>query len=97
MIDWRAVFFGALWILGLSLVLTALSFANYRAAQQKRRWRDLLVAPKYQLLLNVGLSLFCLGWLDMATALWEQAIWGLLSISFGLQAWWTWRGAGKRE
>src|SRR5438270_2449851 len=34
LIDWRLVGFSALWIIGLSVLLAAFSFADYTAAQQ---------------------------------------------------------------
>ena len=91
LIDWRLVAFSALWILGLSLVLAAFSFADYTAAQQGARLRAVLGRPGYQAALNAGLLFFCLGLIGSGRAWWEQVLWAALAIAFGYQAWAAWR------
>ena len=87
LIDWALVGRSALWILGLSLVLACLSFADYEASQGKRRLREVLSRRGYQRGLHIGLALFCLGLIGSARAWWEAALWGLLAAAFAYQAW----------
>ena len=87
MIDWVSVGFGATWILGLSLILAAVSLANHLAGRDQRRLWDILTQGGFPVAVNLGLALFCLGWLDGADAAWEKALWGLLALSFAVQGW----------
>ena len=90
LIDWRLVGFSALWIVGLSIILAALSFGDYVAAQQRVRLRVVLAWPGYRAAINSGLVLFCLGLLGSSRAWWEQLLWAALVIAFGYQAWVAW-------
>ncbi len=87
LIDWRLVGFSALWIVGLAVVLAALSFADYRRAEARRRLRDVLRQPAYQLAVNLGLTLVCLGLTGSGRAWWEALLWGGLALAFGREAW----------
>ena len=87
MIDWVVVGFSALWILGLALVVAALSFANYQAGQQKRRFRQALGMPVCQIMIDLGLVFFCLGWVGGVSATWERIVWAVLALMFALQTW----------
>ena len=92
LIDWRLVGFSALWILGLSIVLAAFSFADYRASQAETKTRtlDVLKSSGYRAAINAGLLLFCLGLLGSARAWWEGLLWLGLAAGFGYQAWQAW-------
>ena len=85
--DWPLVGFSALWILGLSVVLTALGFADFHASREGRRLREVLARHAYQAGINLGLTLFCLGLIGSARATWERVVWALLSLAFALQVW----------
>jgi N-acetylglucosaminyldiphosphoundecaprenol N-acetyl-beta-D-mannosaminyltransferase len=85
MIDWPAVGFAALWMVGLGLMLAALSFTHYLAHEEKRRFTQALQRPGLLLMLNLGLSLFCAGWAVSAPSIAESALWGLLALVFGIQ------------
>lgn len=87
MIDWYSVGFGALWILGMGIVTAALSFANYMASQQKRRFRQALEMPAYRIMIDLGLVFFCLGWAGNLSAIWERILWAVLALMFAAQAW----------
>jgi hypothetical protein len=91
MVDWYLVGFSALWILGLSLMLATLSYADYEAYRRQARTRDVLAEPGYQLALNAGLSLFCLGLLGSARAWWERALWVVLALAFSVQVVRAWQ------
>ena len=87
MIDWYSVGFGALWILGLGLVVAALSFANYLAGQHKWRFKQALEMPACRIMLHLGLVFFCLGWAGGVSAVWERLLWAVLALIFVVQAW----------
>ena len=87
MIDWYSVGFGALWILGLGLVTAALSFANYLASQQKRRFRQALEMPACRIMIDLGLVFFCVGLAGGVSAVWERLLWAVLALVFALQTW----------
>lgn len=87
MIDWYSFGFGALWILGLGLVTAALSFANYLASQQKRRFRQALEMAACRIMIDLGLVFFCLGWAGSVSAVWERLLWAVLALMFALQTW----------
>lgn len=87
MIDWYSVGFGALWILGLGLVVAALSFANYLAPQQKRRFRQALEMAACQIMIDLGLVFFCLGWTGSVSGTWERIVWAVLALMFAVQTW----------
>lgn len=87
MIDWVSFGFGALWILGLSLVTAALSIANYLASQQKRRFRQMLEMPACRIMIDLGLIFFCLGWAGGVSAVWERLLWTVLALIFAFQTW----------
>ena len=87
MIDWVLVGFGALWILGLGVALAALSYANYLAGQDKRPFVQVLSLPGYQIVINLGLALFCTGWAGSVSTGWERLLWIVLALLFAWQAW----------
>lgn len=87
MIDWINVGFGALWIIGLSVILAALSITEYQRTTESISWRDALKRRGFQIAFNVGLMLFCFGWAGMTREVWEQVVWGLLGIAFAYYAW----------
>ena len=86
MIDWYSVGFGSLWILGLGLVVAVLSFSNYLASQQKRRFRQVLEMPACQIMIDLGLVFFCLGWIGSVSSTWERIVWAVLALIFAIQA-----------
>jgi len=91
LIDWRLVAFSALWITGLSVLLAALSFADYIASQRRLRTRQVLLQPGYQAALYGGLVLFCLGVGGASNVWWQQLLWVVLAAAFGYQTWTAWR------
>lgn len=86
LIDWRMVGFASLWIVGLAIELSVLGFVDYQAKERGERRRDLLRQPGYQIWVNFGLVLFCLGVLGSSRAWWEAVIWVLLAVAFGYYA-----------
>jgi hypothetical protein len=87
LIDWRLVGFSALWITGLSLMLAALSMADYAAAQAGSRVWSKLTEPGYQVALKTGLTLLCSGLAGNTSTVWELLLWLALAGVFAYQAW----------
>ena len=84
MIDWFGVFYNALWIFGLAIVLAALSYADWRRrlAVQKESFRHALSEPGLQAAVSLGFTLFCAG-LALGSAVWWQiAAWVALGLFF---------------
>jgi len=92
-IDWLDVGFGALWILGLSIGLAAVSFANYRSGMEKRKLWQVLGRSDFQFVLDLAAMFFCIGLVGSVDAIWERIVWGILAVAFGVQAWITWHRA----
>ena len=91
MIDWLALAFSALWILGLALVLATLSFASYQAHEERVRLRQALSQPRFSVPISVGLLLVCVGMSYGAQPLWQRFLWLLLAAAFAYDAWTSWR------
>ena len=87
MIDWYSVGFSALWILGLGLVVAALSFANYQAGQQKQRFKQARERPASRIMIDLGLVFFCLGLTGSVSSIWERILWAILALVFTVQTW----------
>jgi len=88
---------GSLWIIGLSVLLTAFGFADYEANRQGLRTRNVLRQPGYLTAVNAGLTLFCLGLLGSSRVWWERAVWTLLVLAFAYSTWQSWRKARGRQ
>jgi hypothetical protein len=86
MINLPAVVANALWVLGLSLALTALSWAHYTASQHQTRLRRELDHPAPRTALDAGLLLFCAGLAATSTRWWERALWLALALAWALLA-----------
>ena len=82
MIDFRSVAANALWILGLALILAALSWVYWVAARENVRFRVALNRPGVARGLDIGLMLFCAGLAATARTGWERALWGVLAVVF---------------
>lgn len=80
MIDWWGLARNALWILGLSLCLAALSMVSYRVRAERIYLRDALSKPGTQRALGLGLLLFCLGILVTSRTWWQLTVSGLLVV-----------------
>ena len=92
LIDWRMVAFASLWIVGLAVLLTAISFAYYNAQVRGGRLREELRMGGYQVAINGGLAFFSIGLLGSANTWWERIAWGLLTLAFLYYTFTSWRG-----
>jgi hypothetical protein len=87
MIDWVYVGWSALWILGLSVELSAISIAVYRSSERKLNLREVLWGKGFRSFLDLGMVFFCLGLFGLAGAWWERGLWGLLCAGFVFNLW----------
>jgi hypothetical protein len=86
MIDISAVAANALWVLGLSLVLAALSWARWVAQEEGARTRDVLARRGLRRAVDLGLLLFCAGLAATSRRTWERVVWGVLAAAWVVQA-----------
>ncbi len=93
LIDWGWVARGALWIMGLSLVLATCSYASWQSAQQHIALRKVLSRAAYQAAATTGLSLFAAGLAWGAVQFWERLAWIGLALAFAGWAFTGWRAA----
>lgn len=83
MIDWYFVFTSSLWILGLSIILAAFSWLDWRSNETRVSRRVLFKRPMWRVPANGGMVLVCLGLgLGRDVPWWERAVWGVLFVSF---------------
>ena len=76
MIDWFALLASAIWIVGLSILLTVFGFA--RAAREKST-RQMLAQPHFRVAMMLGLALFALG-MGLSVGAWfERVGWGVVT------------------
>ncbi len=90
MIDWLRLSFNALWIAGLTLMLTVLSYAGWLAQLQEVGVRQRLARPAFQAGLDLGLGLVSLGLFCLGRGWLEHLLWALLTLFFLWQAWGLW-------
>ncbi|HDN79462.1 MAG TPA: hypothetical protein ENG33_03215 [Chloroflexi bacterium] len=86
MIDWWGVFRNSLWILGLSIILATLSYADWWAKEQKQRFRDVIGLARFQGAISTGLAFFCAGLSLCSDRWWERGLWALFTLWFIYQA-----------
>jgi hypothetical protein len=82
MIDWLNVAFNALWIVGLSVALAALSYASWEASIFQEKFAVRLRRPAIQVALAAAGLLFCLGLAGTADAAWKSVLWLALGAGF---------------
>ena len=83
MIDWWGLLRNSLWVMGLAVVLGAVSMANYEAQRARLRLGNKLRETGFQLWFSIGIVLICTGLALGGRAWWEYAIWLLLAVAFG--------------
>lgn len=80
MIDYLQVLGSSLWVLGLALILSALSFAYFESGQHSQKIRHTLKHPRYVLVFFIGFVLFCLG-VALNESRWlVRILWAILAI-----------------
>ena len=95
LIDWPSIIYNALWILGLSIVLAAWSYASWLAARRGVRvWRA-TGWPAFEVPAAAGLMLFAVSLAWSATRTWERLLWIVLALAFLAQFVLGWREARR--
>ncbi|HOT92711.1 MAG TPA: hypothetical protein PLJ78_17250 [Anaerolineae bacterium] len=95
MIDVWGVFFNALWILGLAVILAVWSYASYEAGRSKQKVRHKLDELGYALALNAGMLLFLAGMVATEDREWARGLWIILGV--GIIAESVWRIMRRRK
>ncbi len=86
MIDLWGVLGNSLWILGLAILLAALSWAYWAASTTNVRFRVILTRRSAQQVLALGLVLLCAGLAATSKPRWQQALWLLLTLAWVVRA-----------
>ena len=63
MIDYPQLVANALWVVGLAIILTALSFAKFESGQRSEKLLNILKDPGFALGIYFGFVLICLGFI----------------------------------
>ncbi len=84
-IDWLNVFFNAIWILGLAVILAAFSINDWLAHTKRIKLRRQLETAAFQTPLTGGLMLVSLSLALLADVWWERALWGVFVVLFAVQ------------
>jgi hypothetical protein len=88
-IDWYNVIVNSFWILGLAIILAALSYHHWQAGECGRSLRAQLESPSFQLPAWIGFCLVCVGLAGSSGRLWETIVWvvfGLISLVYSVQS-----------
>ena len=90
MIDWINLLFSSLWILGFSIILSALSYTNWISKTSGINLWPALQAPSFLVWFWLGLSLASIGFAGTSISMWEQVIWSVLALGniyYSYEAW----------
>lgn len=85
MIDWINLGSNALWIVGLSIALAALSYASWDASNHHESFRSSLKKPGLMMSLNLAGLFFSLGMAATASSILVIILWMILAITFAAQ------------
>lgn len=86
MISWVSVAVNALWVVGLAMILGALSYHDWLAREHGVSLRQALSRRGFVVAAAIGLTLVCLGLAGTAGG-WERVVWLGLALFFAAQAW----------
>ncbi|MGB3715297.1 MAG: hypothetical protein WA996_12780 [Candidatus Promineifilaceae bacterium] len=79
MIPWWSVFFSALSVLGLAVLLTGFGYHYWLAHQEGRRLVEQLQSPAFRQVFWLGLALVAAGLAGSNDGIWELVIWILVT------------------
>ena len=97
---WTSLIANAVWVLGLAVLLSTLSWAHWLARERRARFSLILGAPSCQLACDLGLLLASVGLFFSAHSIWEYICWALFALLYAvlsLQQWFMQRGKGQCE
>lgn len=80
MIDWQSVFFNGFWILGLAILLAAVSYYSWKARVEKRRVRARLNDPPFLRLFWLSFSFIGIGLAGTSSRWWETGLWVVFTL-----------------
>jgi hypothetical protein len=82
LIDWVALGFNALWVLGAAILLAAFSYLRWLADESGRPLRDLTSTRSWTITFTAGVLLLCAGIAGgIVERWWERAIWIALAAA----------------
>ncbi len=96
-VDWGWLGRQLPWVLGLAIVLAALSWGDWSARVRGIRRRELFSSPPYDAVISFGLGLVTIGLALNATRSWEPYLWWAFTLVWFFQASraiWVWRHPG---
>jgi hypothetical protein len=97
-IDWWMVATNSLWVVGLSIVLSAFSYHDWLARATGRRFKQISELRSWRWSFSSGMFLTCLGWgLAQASYLWAQVLWIVVALSFAADLIRLERGIARRR
>jgi hypothetical protein len=91
MVDWTALAYNGLWVLGAALILANSSCLHYEARRQGERLPVLLSAPRFRLGLSAGLTLIGLAGALLGSRWWERVLFFAICAIGAWQLWAAWR------
>ena len=80
MIPWWSVFFNALWILGLAVLLAGFGYHYWLAHQEGRRLAQQLQSSAFRQVFWLGLALVGAGLAGTNDGVWELVIWIMVTV-----------------
>ena len=80
MISWQSVIFNGFWVLGLALMLAAISYHSWLAEQENRKLRLQLSERGFLRPIWLGLLFIGIGLIGTSQQSWEMAIWGFITL-----------------
>jgi hypothetical protein len=80
MINWLSLFLNSLWILGLAVLLAALSYHYWLAIEGGQPLRLILQGRSFQRFAWLGLALVSAGLAGTSQQLWERIVWILFTL-----------------
>ncbi len=96
-LDLAQLFFNALWIIGLAVILAAFSINQWRAQANGAKLRRQLETSAFQTPLTIGLILVSLSLALTADVWWQRTLWGAFAALFAAQWWFDQKRADATE
>jgi hypothetical protein len=78
--DWTALCGSVLWVLGLAIVLSTLSYAHWLAREHALRFRAVLASSPVQITCGLGLVLVSMGLFFSSRSIGERICWALFVL-----------------
>lgn len=89
--NWYSVASNALWMLALALALALVGIAYWESIEKKVSLRLIFSRPKMQGVINLTLTLFCLGLGFSISPIWAKVLWFILALFSLVAAWYFFR------